>query len=399
VKIALNIDVVGARRGGAEKYAGTLARWLIAAGHEVHVYASEVESGELPPGTPIHRIHTGTWPGFGWMRAWQFGRESEKALAAEDFDLIIGLVKTWYQHAYVAVGGAHPASLESSSRRFRSPLLRGCWWLTKWLSPKQWVFRFIERLQFGSYHEPHVIAPACLVADHFRRHYGIPGRRLSVVPNGLDDTRRSSDAGPLRQAFRGRHGLAQDDAAVLFVARNYELKGLTPLLEAFAPVARRHDESRLFVCGSLSDGAYRRQVRRLGVEKQVVFQGFVDDIEACFAGCDVFAFPTFYDPCSLVVFEAMRAGLATITTRQNGAGELIDEGKSGYVIESPWAIPAMTDRLERLVADPALRRRIGATAREQAREFGLADRAEEMLTALARAAADPMASPKRRIAA
>lgn len=393
------MDVVGARRGGAEKYAGTLARWLIAAGHDVHVFASEVEPGELPSGTPVTRIRPRPWPGFGWTRAWLFGRASEQALAQQDFDLIIGLVKTWYQHAYVAVGGAHPASLESSSRRFRSPWMRGCWWMTKWLNPKQWLFRFIERLQFGSGHEPHVIAPAHLVADHFRRHYGISGRRLSVVPNGLDEPRHAGDAAGRRQSFRERHRLAPDDAAVLFVARNYELKGLAPLIDSFAPVARRHPESRLFLCGSRNDAAYRRQVRRLGIDAQVVFLGFVDDIEACFAGCDVFAFPTFYDPCSLVVFEAMRAGLATITTRQNGAGELIEEGHSGYVVESPWAITAMTDRLERLVADAGLRRRIGARAREQAREFGLADRADEMLTALARAAADPLASPKKRMAA
>jgi len=93
---------------------------------------------------------------------------------------------------------------------------------------------------------------------------------------------------------------------------------------------------RLLACGGKREAAHGRQAERLGITGQVNFLGFVDDIRSCFAGADVFAFPTFYDPCSLVVLEAMRAGLPVITTRANGAAELITDGSEGFIIDSPW---------------------------------------------------------------
>jgi UDP-glucose:(heptosyl)LPS alpha-1,3-glucosyltransferase len=147
--------------------------------------------------------------------------------------------------------------------------------------------------------------------------------------------------------------------AVLFVARNYALKGLEPLLEAFAPVARDFSKCFLLVCGSGRDRRFRRQVLRLGLADRVLFLGFVDNIQECFAGSDAFVFPTFYDPCSLVVLEAMQAGLPVITTRQNGAGELLTEGIDGFVVESPWSKDQLTDRMARLVGDADLRSRMG----------------------------------------
>ena len=59
--------------------------------------------------------------------------------------------------------------------------------------------------------------------------------------------------------------------------------------------------------------------------------------------------PTYYDPCSLVVFEALACGLPVITTACNGAGELITDGREGFVIPAPdastgWPVPSGHDR-------------------------------------------------------
>ena len=177
-----------------------------------------------------------------------------------------------------------------------------------------------------------------MVADHFQHYHGVPPERISVVPWGLDTSREPADRARVRTAFRREHGLGDKDVAILFVARNYRLKGLGSLLEAFAPLAGRYPHVRLLACGGKQEAEHQRQARRLGIAGQVHFLGFVDDIQSCFAGSDVFAFPTFYDPCSLVVLEAMRAGLPVITTRANGAAELITEGSEGFVVESPWEI-------------------------------------------------------------
>jgi UDP-glucose:(heptosyl)LPS alpha-1,3-glucosyltransferase len=392
MKIALNIETVSTRRGGAEKYAGTLARWLAGRGHEVHVFACAMEQDGLTPAVRFHPVRPAAIPGLRWLRAYRFARLSERILRPHTFDLIIGFQKTWHQHAYIAVGGAHPATLACGSAQHRRPVARVGWWVSKRLNPKEWSFRAIARRQFQTVHRPCIIAPSRMVAEQFRHHHGIEPERITVVHNALDAL-TPPPAPDVRETFRRRHGIGDHEVAVLFVARNYGLKGLEPLLEAFAPVARTHRPAYLVLCGSGRESRYRRIAGRLGIAERVLFLGDVEDVGECFAGCDAFAFPSFYDPCSLVVLEAMAASLPVITTRQNGAGELLDEGKDGFVIDSAWDVEALSDRIRRLVADPALRATMGNRARENVARYTVEAQQEKLWRALETAAKDPQANP------
>ncbi len=395
MRIALNIEHVDAHRGGAEKYVGTLARALHAAGHEVHVFARNVASGELPSEVLFHAVPASRLSRLKAFRAYQFAAASETMIKRFDFDRIIGFSKVWYQDAYLAVGGSHPASLDHGSRRLRGRAPRLLWWLGKSMSLRQWVFRAIARRQFSSRFTPHVIAPSRMVAEHFQRYHKIPPERISVVYNGLDRRDHAEDSRSLREAFRREQGLGPGHVGILFVARNYGLKGLTPLLEAFARLVRSFPESRLVVCGNDRDRRYRRRAESLGVEQTTRFLGSVDDVRPCFAGADLFAFPTFYDPCSLVVPEAMAAGLPVVTTRQNGAGELLADGEDGYVIDSPWHVDQMVDRLARLVGDRGLRATMGRRAAARTTELTVEAQTERIATILERPADDPDAVSRR----
>jgi UDP-glucose:(heptosyl)LPS alpha-1,3-glucosyltransferase len=381
LKIAVNVGAVGARRGGAEKYAGALIRALSAAGHEIHVVAREVDAGELPERATWLNVELPRRLGLGWLQSYRFARASERLLKKQKYDLIVGLSRVWHQDVAIAVSGAHPASLDENARRFRSPLTRGLWRASKWLSPKQWVFSWVDRKQFDPSRKVRVVAPAQLVADHFHRYHGVPHERIVVVPWGIEP-RKVAHPEALRRRFRQDHGLTDDHVAVLFVARNYGLKGLEPQLEAFARAADEQPHLRLLVCGSRSDRKYRLMAERLGIERQVMFLGFVDDVAACFAAADVFAFPTFYDPCSLVVLEAMQAGLPVITTRSNGAHELIDDRKDGFVLDHAWDVAGMARALTELGASRRLRQEVGAAARKKSVQFDVETHTRRMLAAL-----------------
>lgn len=383
----MNIEWIGARRGGAEKYAGIVARALLAAGHDVHLFARGVDSGEVPVGTPIHPVHTTEPPGLGWSRTYRFAAASDRALSGHTFDLVVGFNKTWRQDVYVAVAGAHPAAVEHGLRRFRNPLRRAAHRLGKWLSPKQWLFSAIERRQFGRGAPPlHVVAPSDFSARHFREHHGVRPENVTTVYNGIEPRAATLDTARLRTEFRRSHGFRSDQTVVLFSARNYALKGLEPLLEAFAAVARLRPRAMLAACGSRRDGVFRRQARRLGIAEQVRFLGFVDDVQAAMAGGDVFAFPTFYDPCSLVVPEAMSFSLPVITTAVNGAAELIRPGVDGFVIDEAWNIGAWSEQLGALCDDEALRRRVGAAAAKSAEASAMRHRLHELLAVIRRVA-------------
>ena len=59
--------------------------------------------------------------------------------------------------------------------------------------------------------------------------------------------------------------------------------------------------------------------------------------------------PTFYDPCSLVVLEALACGLPVVTTRYNGAAELMNPPADGLVIADPHDAPALAAAVTRML--------------------------------------------------
>src|SRR6202011_200606 len=89
----------------------------------------------------------------------------------------------------------------------------------------------------------------------------------------------------------------------------------------------------------------------LGLADVVHLLGFLPEIRPAFHASDFFVLPTYYDPCSLVVFEALACGLPVITTACNGAGELITEGREGFVITHPDARGHLADALDRMAND------------------------------------------------
>src|SRR5947209_5603213 len=81
---------------------------------------------------------------------------------------------------------------------------------------------------------------------------------------------------------------------------------------------------------------------RLDVAAQVRFLGYCADMRDCYFASDFLAHPTFYDPCANVVPEALACGLPIVTSRYNGAAELLHatggdpaERAEGYVVDDP----------------------------------------------------------------
>jgi len=124
---------------------------------------------------------------------------------------------------------------------------------------------------------------------------------------------------------------------------------------------------------------FRRQAVAAGLGNRVIFTGPTQRIRAFYHAADALVHPTYYDPCSRVVLEALCAGLPCITTAFNGAAEVMTEGHQGYVIDSPDNTAALADRIARL-ADP-VHRAACATAAEQLREqLSMKRQVDEWLT-------------------
>jgi UDP-glucose:(heptosyl)LPS alpha-1,3-glucosyltransferase len=84
-----------------------------------------------------------------------------------------------------------------------------------------------------------------------------------------------------------------------------------------------------------------------------------------YQAADFLVHPTFYDPFSRVAIEAMACGLPVITTRQNGAAEMIRDGTEGFVLEDPRNTATLADRIT-LFGNAHLRARLARAARRRA---------------------------------
>ncbi len=124
---------------------------------------------------------------------------------------------------------------------------------------------------------------------------------------------------------------------------------------------------------------------RLGIRDLIHFLGFYPDIRDTYWSSDFFVQPTFYDPCSLVVLEALACGLPVITTEQNGAGELMTDGREGFILTSPRAEAELIAALDKM-ADDRARRAMSAEARRLGRQQTFDVHVERLLAVFEEAA-------------
>jgi UDP-glucose:(heptosyl)LPS alpha-1,3-glucosyltransferase len=354
--LALNFQRVDPARGGAETYVADLCRSLVGAGHRVDLYAESWADGALPP--QVNVVPVAAQGSSRVQRILSFARNSESALGRAHHDCSVGFVNTWAHDVIIPQGGVHRGSLNANARRFPL-LLRELYLLGKRANPKHWLHRFIESKQYDRARQPRVVAVSNMVKRHLKEFHRVLPRQIDVVPNAIDAGRVAvSQPGAVRCAFRNRFGLEPGALVGVFVGHNFALKGLKPLLAA---LAARHQRSRsarpihLVVCGNGERGPYLRQANRLGLSGTVHFLGFHPDVRASYWSSDFFVQPTYYDPCSLVVLEALACGLPVITTAQNGASELMSDGREGFILTSPDAQSELLRALDRMTDDGARR--------------------------------------------
>lgn len=151
-------------------------------------------------------------------------------------------------------------------------------------------------------------------------------------------------------------------------------KGQCELISVWPEILREFPGAELWVVG---EGAGRLDLERLvaGSGGQAVrFTGEVSDAEldALYAASDVYAMPSEGEGFGLVFAEAMAHGLPCIASRLDAGGEVVVDGETGYVID-PRSQEELRNALRCLLANPALRRKMGEAGRRRADElFSLA---------------------------
>jgi len=200
----------------------------------------------------------------------------------------------------------------------------------------------------------HMIAITSHVKDLYSKILGED--RVTVIPLGVDV-----------EVFRPpRHAVEKDCLEILFVGSLYPLKGVRYLVESMRYVVEEKKNVRLRIVGA---GPLKRRLIRLteslGLEEQVVFEGFVSHTRVVpyYQRCDVFCFPTLGEPFGKVVVEAMACGKPVVASDVGGPSEIIENGRTGFLV--PPAKPrAISKKILELLNDEKLRKSMGRKARE-----------------------------------
>lgn len=214
-----------------------------------------------------------------------------------------------------------------------------------------------------------LLAVSACLADRIAAIVDVPRAGIQVIRNGVDADRFKA---PKRAEARLSLGMPADVLAVGTVGRLVDVKDHRTLLDACAILMSQNIRFRCLIAGEGPlRAALEAQITALGLNRHVQLLGHRHDIERVLAGLDILVLTSKSEGLPNTVLEAMAAGVAVVSTRNGGADELIEDGRSGVLIEpqSPIALARALAALER---DREYRAQIAAAGRSRAeREFSL----------------------------
>lgn len=357
-RIALVIDRFDGRRGGAALWTRGFAAWLANRRCEVHVLARSRGPAETRLPVTFHAIDAPRSP-LAFSAAVDERLAAIRPLLSHDMGVAIGCdIFQPHVGSYSACWDGSVASYPAWLR----PVKRLCR-----LSPRRQRLRQMCADQFSGGSQIFIAVSNKVAFDLQSRHQVAP-ERIRVVHNGVDlDRFRPDFAGDARLAERRRLGVRDDDVLLIAVAHHWRLKGLHGLMRATQQLRREGAALKLLVCGGRSTGS-SEPVQR---SDAVIDCGSVDDVRPFYAAADVCVHPTYYDACSLVTLEALASGLPIVTTRANGASELLTDGVNGIVLDACDDDTRLADALRPLISSAELRHQIGAAGRSLAERHSI----------------------------
>jgi UDP-glucose:(heptosyl)LPS alpha-1,3-glucosyltransferase len=375
--IALCHPAVLPARGGAETYIGDLARHMARDGHRVHLVASEWDAAALPAATHFHRVEPVKGPRF--LRPWRFSAACDRVLKSLQADISIGFDKVAGPDVLYPQGGLHAATAIQNRVKHGSRVVRATADIGKFLDLANHSYHQFEYRQYFDEPRPRVVVNSRMVQRHFEQLYGVPPDVVTVLHSAIDPARFAAhDRFAIRDVERSQWGVTPDMPVGLFVAMNYRLKGLEPLIRSLPRM--REQSFRLVVVGHPDYARYAKLASELNVSQRVTFLGPRRDPKSVYFAADFLVHPTFYDPCSLVALEAVACGLPVITTVFNGAAELLDDD-CGLVIDSPHDADALATALDTF-CDPDRRNRGASAARSAAQAWTFHDHYRSLMAIL-----------------
>ena len=382
MKIAIIIERADINLGGAERSVFEIATAISKTGIEVDILAAKGYRDTKNIHILCHdnySRHTGYFA---------FAKALKKHLSENHYCLIHSVLPFSFADIYQPRGGTYAESILRNAESYQNKFIVSYKKLTAFANFRRSVLLQAERRLCRQPDKPVIVAISQYVAEQLKRHYDVSDERIVIVPNGIKIRTKidSNRVDKLRSQILGQLGIKESDKPIffLFVANNFRLKGLDVLIRAMqlATVRKTLRPVFLIVVGNGSLSKYHRLASDINpseTNKKVVFLGPVSHVQNVLSISDIAVLPTFYDPCSRFILEALAAGKPVITTRFNGATDFFVNNLHGRVIDSPEDITALAEAIGYFTDTDNIKKASQAIAEDNLKEKISINRVAEQL--------------------
>jgi glycosyltransferase involved in cell wall biosynthesis len=215
---------------------------------------------------------------------------------------------------------------------------------------ERWLMRGTDR----------VVVSAESVRDFYIRQVHASPAKVDVIYNAVDFSQAQATKG--RASLRAECGLDQGLRVAGVIARLTEQKGHRFLLEALATNSSLADVHLLVVGDGPLRASLEQDARDRGIDRRVHFLGARRDLGDVLAAVDLFVLPSLWEGLPLSLVLAMGAGVPVVSTTVAGIPEVVEHGRTGWLV-APGDAAALGTAMARVLADPAASARMAADAR------------------------------------
>lgn len=218
----------------------------------------------------------------------------------------------------------------------------------------------LAQLRYRPYRK--IIAISATIAEVLRAD-GVDSDRIIVIRSAVDAARFASL--PDRERLQEVAGDVAGKRFVFCVAQLIERKGHRFLLEAMAQLAPRYPQLQLILFGrGPEEAALRAQARQLGLEEQITFAGFRNDLDRYLGCAELLVHPATEEGLGVAALKAAAASVPVVAFAAGGLREAVADGETGLLVRS-GDVKALAAAIAKLLDDPELARQFGERGRRR----------------------------------
>ncbi len=218
-----------------------------------------------------------------------------------------------------------------------------------------------------------VIAISKPVSLHLSRDFGVSPEKIYWIANGINLERFVVVTPQARAQARQKWGM--DDAPwVGIIARLSDVKGIDILIKTMPLILKEIPSAHLLIAGhGPEEMTLKRLTRELQLTTYVHFKDITNQTHELLCALDVFVMPSLMEGLGLSVIEAQACGIPVVASRVGGLIDLIEDGKSGYLV-AVNAPPALARRIIEILRDPQVAKLMAQQARLNVEQHFSVDR-------------------------